>query len=174
MKNKAAINKDLTTVKVGDVINFVEGKKNRQVSFFTNPGKVIICKHKIPIGYAEILSVEEKDKCFLVTAKHTIKDIYYNITYDDFIKTISLFGYRIGFDREFTGDDGMQEHQIFAYNLKTKVVIVAETFNQNAFNNIEVYLPSISAFNSGLQRLKLADPECLIIFKDCDWLEEII
>lgn len=146
-------------VNVGDIIFFIEGKDKRSISHTKN-GKVILCKHKIPVGYAEVKTIEDRDRCIIVTAEHTVKDLYSQITYEDFLKVLPLFGYKIGFDRTFINNlenKDFIEHQIFAYNLENKVCIVAETFTGKIFesdktvvrqfNKINIYLPSKSIFD---------------------------
>jgi len=142
-------------LEVGTNVCFFEGKKDRPVAY-TDIGKVILCKHRIPLGYAKIKSVEDKGNYFLVMADHIVKDIYSGIDYDDFIAVLPLHGFKIGFDRTFihryNSGNEIQEHQIYAYNLKNNVVIVAETFkwedsNRVGFNAIDVYCPQVSVFN---------------------------
>jgi len=142
-------------LEVGTDVCFFEGKKDRAVAY-TETGKVILCKHRIPLGYAKIKSVEDRGNYFLVTADHIVKDVYSGIDYDDFIAVLPMHGFRIGFDRTFTHryDSGneIQEHQIYAYNLKNNVVIVAETFRWEGstrvgFNTIDVYCPQVSIFD---------------------------
>lgn len=241
-------------IEVNSEVCFFEGKNNKNVAYDAY-NKVILCKHKIPIGYARIKTVEEKDNFYLVTAEHITKDLYSDISYEEFLKVLPLHGYKIGFDRIFKHEadgDTIDEHQIFAYNPKNKAVIVGETFHwdkndtRNSFNDIKIYLPgvncfdvsrsrmfdkgssNISVFDAGstsygecdilarmnnlvenyggnwpideypclwtyeqddnveydkdgnwilgtwsLQRLKLADPECLKIFEGCTWLDQI-
>lgn len=139
-------------IEIGSVVCFFEGKNNRPVAY-TYMGKVILCKNKISLGYAKINSLEDKDNYFLVTAEHIVKDVYSGIDYDDFIAVLPLHGYKIGFDLTFENNhcDGemTQEHQIYAYNLKNNVVIVAETFTWEkgmriGFNSIDVYCPQVN------------------------------
>jgi len=119
-------------------------------------GKVILCQYKIPLGYAKIKSVEDRGNYFLVTAEHIVKDVYTGIDYDDFIKVLPLHGFNIGFDQifthKYTDDEETQEHQIYAYNLKNNVIIIAKTFTwkgdtRKGFNSINVYCPQVSVFN---------------------------
>lgn len=240
-------------IQVGSEICFFEGKDNKLVARDLY-GKVILCKHKIPFGYAKVLSVEEREKYYLVTAEHIIKDIYSGINYEEFLQVLPLHGFKLGFDRIFDHEmDGitLEEHQVFAYHPENKSVLVGETFkweenSRMTFNSLRIYLPGASCvsfqrnrmFYSGsnqisvldvgstsrgeigvlayvndmmsrfggdwpeieypnlwtyeksdnkehdedgnwilgkwsLQRLKLADPECLKIFKGCKWLKEL-
>ena len=138
---------------VGDEVVFFEGKKNKPVAYMWD-GKVILCKHKIPLGYAKILTVEDKERYYLVTAEHIVKDVYSEIDYDDFIRVLPLHGFKLGYDKTFQAnhwDEGIKtEHQIFAYNPENKVVIVANTFTtrgRQKFNTIETYCPGLNIFN---------------------------
>lgn len=47
-------------INVGDEICFFEGKGDKPVAYGTY-GKVVLCKHKVPLGYARVLTVEEKE-----------------------------------------------------------------------------------------------------------------
>lgn len=150
-------------IEVGSEICFFEGKKGNPVAH-TVLGKVILCKHKMPLGYARVTSVEEREKYYLVTAEHIVRDLYSGINYEEFIQVLPLQGYKIGFDRTFDHDMDeqgiMAEHQIFAYNLQNRVVIVAETFTWEkggrvGFNSIKIYLPGISVFTGYRKRTRL-------------------
>ena len=77
-----------TTIEVGSEVCFFEGKKEKPVAY-TALGKVILCKHKIPLGYARVTSVEEREKYYLVTAEHIVRDLYSGIDYNDFIQVLS-------------------------------------------------------------------------------------
>ncbi len=138
---------------VGDEVVFFEGRNNKPVAYWD--GKVVLCKHKIPLGYAKVKSVEDKGRCFVVTADHIVKDVYSGIDYEDFLAVLPLHGFKIGFDRPFNHqrNDGSiaVEHQIFAYNEQNKCVIVAETFTWEwttriGFNAIDVYCPQLNVF----------------------------
>ena len=140
-------------VEVGDEICFFEGKNNKPVAYIWT-GKVILCKHKIPLGYARVKSVEDRGKFFLVTAEHIVKDVYSGIDYEDFLKVLPLHGFKIGYDKTFEADhfdEGVKiEHQVFAYNLQNRVVIVANTFTREngrmKFNSINTYCPNLGFF----------------------------
>lgn len=135
-------------VQVGDEIVFFEGKNEKPVAY-CEFGKVILCRHKIPLGYARVTSVEDKGRYFLVTAEHIVKDLYAGILYDDFIKALPVQGYEIGFDRIFKNESGGEiydEHQILAYNKEIGTVIVAETFSawgDRRMNSIYVSCPNM-------------------------------
>lgn len=137
-------------VNVGDEICFFEGKNENPVAY-TWMGKVILCKHKIPLGYARVKTVEDRGRFFLVTAEHIVKDVYSEIDYEDFIKVLPLHGFKIGYDKpfqvEWKGEEPKTEHQIFAYNLTNHVVIVADSFTlpngRMKFNSIDTYCPGL-------------------------------
>lgn len=140
-------------VEVGDEICFFEGKNDKPVAYVWT-GKVILCKHKIPLGYARVKSVEDRGKFFLITAEHIVKDVYSYIDYEDFMKALPLHGFKIGYDKTFEAnhfDEGVKtEHDIFAYNLQNHVVIVANTFTSGdrmIFNSIDVYCPGLNWAN---------------------------
>lgn len=132
-------------VKVGDVVRFVHGKNKRNVAF-TIMGKVILCKHHIPIGFARIKKLEVRDKYYLVTAEHIAYDLYPEISYSEFFDAIKVHSYEIGFDREFHDDNGNVQHQIFAYHPEYKTCIIAETYtlskdDEYHFDRIQIYMP---------------------------------
>lgn len=141
---------DYYSVEPGDIVRFVKGKKNRNVSY-TLTGKVILCKHQIQIGYAKIKTVENNEKYFLVTAEHVVHDLYPEISYEEFLEVIEKHGYKIGFDRRFKrrklseNDISTNEHQVFAYNSTISTCIVATTVtiegDEQHFNYINIYLP---------------------------------
>lgn len=144
------------TLKVGDEVLFFEGKNNRNIAYFWD-GKVIICKNKISKGYARITSIEDRGNFFLVMAEHIIKDYYEDISYDEFMKLLPMFGFKIGYNLEFKNkhakEDGTHpiENQIFAYNLELGMIIVAETWSiwgEKTFNTINVYCPYMNAFTN--------------------------
>lgn len=143
---------------VGDEVVFFEGRNSKPVAY--HEGKVVLCKHKIPFGYAKIKKVEDRGRYFLVTADHIVRDVYTGINYEDFMAVLPLHGFKVGFDKTFAhhrNDDSVtMEHQIFAYNPHNNVVIVAETFTweederaeRMKFNSINVYCPQINAFQA--------------------------
>lgn len=165
-------------LEVGTVICFVTGKKEKPVSY-TSSGKVILCRYNIPLGYAEIKTVEDKGNYYLVTAVHIIKDLYPGINYEDFVKVVPLFGYKIGFDRTFINPHwNNEEHQIFVYNLDNKVCIVAETFTKEGrgsieFNSIKIYLPGKCIFDLRKNRLVSHGSACLTVLDACYSFSEI-
>ena len=169
-------------IKIGDEIIFFEGRDGKNVAY--NPfGKVILCVHDIPLGYAKVKKVvAEKERVILVKAQHIIRDLYSGITYDDFIKVLPKFDYKIGFDREFKNTLGYvntMEHHIYAYNMDSGVVINACTItsdlsHKQCFDEISVYLPNVSAydytkhigFKSGISNLTVFDFACTYHYYD--------
>lgn len=139
---------DFEKVTVGEVVCFFEGKNNKPVAY-TPFGKVILCKHRIPLGYAIVKSVEDRGNYFLVTADHTIADIYSGINYEELLEVLPKFGFKIGYDTTFENNHYKHlEHQIFAYNLEYNVCIVAATFRNSdsdrfGFGSIDVYCPNL-------------------------------
>lgn len=131
-------------LKVNDTVIFKKGYNEKMIAY-TTEGKIIICKHHIPSGYAIIKTIEDKGNCFIVTAEHIIKDYYYDINYEEFLQVLPLHGFKIGYDIPFHYDSmNTDERQIFAYNLDNHCVIVAETIdNKSCFNSIELYCPNI-------------------------------
>lgn len=136
-------------INVGDEVVFFEGKNDRPVAYCWS-GKVILCRHKIPLGYARVTSVQDKGRYFLVEAEHIVDDLYTGILYDEFIQVLPLHGYKIGFDRIFKNNEVTvvhDEHQILAYNKEIGTIIVAETcgaFHDGTMNTINVYCPNVS------------------------------
>lgn len=135
---------------IGDVIVFYEGKDEKSVAYCPS-GKVILCRDRnMPLGYAEITSVQDKGNYFLVDAKHIVKDLYSGIAYEDFIGALAEQRYKIGFDRIFGNDrDGIlhDEHQILAYNMEFGIIIVATTASDHEWErmaSIEAYCPGLA------------------------------
>ena len=130
---------------IGDTILLKKGKNNSIVGF-TLTGKVIIPTNAVKVGYAKILTLEEKEKCILCKMENVVKDYYDGIPYEEFLIAIELNGYKIGFDIPFQSPHGYgEERQIFAYNLNINTVIVAETFyGKKSFNSINVYCPNMN------------------------------
>lgn len=144
--------------KVGDRIVLREGKDNRLVSF-TPYGKVILLNGKgLRPGYAEVLSIEEKEKYFIAKVKNVVEDVYPYIGYEEFLNVLETQGFTLGYDITFKYEtysnvrqDGevieevRTEHQILAYRLDTGLVVVAETWEEGkSFNTIRVYMPGVN------------------------------
>ena len=149
-------------IRKDDIILFVKGNNERPIGY-TLSGKVILCKNDIALGYAKVKLVEERKKVILVEAENVLYDYYNGMNYNDFLKLLQIFNFKIGYDLPFIyhsyeGRDengnkiyvDKNEHQIFAYNLDYNVVIVAETWNNsNTFNSIEIYCPNINGHKIG-------------------------
>lgn len=127
-------------LKVGNVIKAKIGK-NSQLIGYDDCGKVVILNgEELEEGYVKILSIEEKSNCYIASAENVIQDVYRGIDYKTFLKVLEIRGFKVGFDRIFDGS----EHQIFAYDLKTGMYIVAETFGKaSCFNSIDLYIPNV-------------------------------
>lgn len=156
-------------LKVGDDVVFFEGRRGRSIAYSPS-GKVVLCNHPIELGFAKIKIVEERDRFYLVTADHIVKDVYKDIVYEEFMEVLKLFNYKVGLDTLFTGMNGTDEHFIYAYNLEFNTIIVAETFTRSyedklRFNSIKVYLPGVSCrdfirssvFSSGSESYVMLD-----------------
>jgi len=130
---------------VGDTILLTEGKNNRIIGY-TPAGKVILPVNNVKVGYAKILTLEEKEKYNLCKLQNVVKDYYEGISYEEFLTVLELNGYKIGFDIPFQSPyEYGEERQIFAYNLNINTVIVAETFfGKKSFNSIDVYCPNMN------------------------------
>ena len=135
---------NIYNIKIGDIVLFLEGRDNKLIGH-NQMGKVIIPVNNINRGYGKITKIiKNADKFILVEAENVVYDYYDDITYEEFKKVLIKQGYKIGFDREFeTEYEYGTEHQIFAYDINTGIVIVAETFyGSKTFNSIEVYCPN--------------------------------
>ena len=110
-------------LEVGDEVLFFEGKKNRNIAYFWD-GKVILCKNKISKGYAKITSAEDRGNFFLVTAKHIIKDYYEGISYDEFMKLLPMFGFKIGYNLEFE-NPYTKEDELIQWKIKFLHIILS-------------------------------------------------
>lgn len=147
---KKMTSKSPYTVSEGDIIFFKPGKNDRMVAY-TPVGKVILSRNEIQTGYATVSNVTDRGNYYLVDSKHTLKDVYPGISPNEFIEVANLFGYKLGFDRTFTNNsNGASEHQIYAYNLQKKSVIIADTYTLNGvqeFNKMHCYCPGISVMD---------------------------
>ncbi len=129
---------------IGDVILLVRGKNNTVIGH-TPAGKIILPKNKVKLGYAKILTLEEKEKCIICELENVVKDYYYEIPYEEFLKVLKLNGYTIGFNISFQSPyEYGEERQVFAYNLNINTVVVAETYGKKSFNSINVYCPNMN------------------------------
>lgn len=115
-------------IEIGTEVIFKIGRGDKPVAFSIY-GKAILCKHKIPLGYAKIKTFEDKGRYYLVTAEHIIKDLYEGITYEEFIKVLPLHGYKVGFDRLLKDSENRTLHQIYAYHPDLKVCIICNTLD---------------------------------------------
>lgn len=136
---------DVFKVKDGDVFLFLKGRDDKVLSH-SLAGKVIFSRKPIKPGYYIVNNVEDKKSIVLCDTTEIIVDSFKGIDYDTLLKVLVKHNFKIGFDREFEYNNGI-EHQIFAYDLDTKMVIVAETWDKGrTFNQILLTCPMISAF----------------------------
>lgn len=147
-------------LQVGDKVLAQHGKYNRMVAY-TDTGKVILLNgDNIKEGYVELLTIEERDNCIIADAKNVIYDTYSNIDYKTFLQVLPVCNFKIGYDIRFTKSDNDCEsvgieHQIFAYNMETGIIIVAETFDEcKVFNAINVYIPNVNGLVLSSNRMK--------------------
>lgn len=131
------------------IVRFEHGKKGNFIGH-TEEGKVILSRNKADAGYYELSNVEEKETVIVANTKKVPYDYFPGITYDEFLDVLRYNGFKIGFVEDFhhvngnyTGDD----HLVFAYDMDTHIIIVAESWDSGrTFNSIEVYCPGIDAF----------------------------
>ena len=79
---------------------FIKGRNERPVGY-TTLGKVILCKNDITLGYVKVKSVEEREKVILVEAENILYDYYKEMGYKEFLKLLSIFNFKIGYDLPF-------------------------------------------------------------------------
>lgn len=142
-----------SVVDVGDVLFFKAGRDDKMISN-TVDGKVVLCTNKIEVGYARVLTVDERKTCVLVTAEHVVKDMYENMTYAEFVDVLKLNGFKIGFEEPFTRHTAKRdvgERLLYAYK-SNGVVVVAQTFTltldmvvfEPRLGLVTVYCPELS------------------------------
>ena len=131
----------------GDIVRFTKSKKG--IAAHTEVGKVILARHNVKEpGYYKITNLEEKEKVILCDAERVVYDYYPEITYKEFLDALKENGFKIGFIEDFKYD-GVDEQLVFAYDLETRMCIVAETWNRdNTFNSINVWMPGENAFDN--------------------------
>ena len=160
-------------VKVNHIVRATVGKNNNVVAY-DDYGKIVLFKNNVYTGWVKITSVKEKEKCYIVTGENVYGYDFYKeyeeegvesiktCDYEEFKQVLINNGYTIGFEYPFKYEmyDGLvddiaiyhqtEEIQIFAYDIKTGVVIVGETWdNKKSFISIEVTIPNVSCFENG-------------------------
>lgn len=135
---------DIFDCKVGDIFLLKKGRDDKLITS-DKIGKIIIPVNNLKIGYAKITKILKRaERYTLVEMENVISDYYEGINYEEFLKVLKFNKFKIGFDRPFEYEDGI-EHQILAYNLDNGIVIIAETFYQcKIFNSIDVYAPNVN------------------------------
>lgn len=122
------------------------GKDGNMISH-TDDGKIIIPTNPVNCGYAHIVSYKEKPNCILAVMKNVVEDYYFGIRYNEFIKVLQIYNYRIAFDVSFRSDYG-DEKLIMAYNREYNTIIIACTqLGTLTFESIRVYCPNMNGHN---------------------------
>lgn len=136
---------------MNDIVRFVKGKKRGYIGYDSN-GKIILSRNAVKCGYYKLSNIEEKEKVILADTERVPYDYFPDITYKEFLDVLKYNGFKIGFIEDFhytcgnyIGDD----HMIFAYDMKTHIIIVAESWNSGKyFNKIDVYCPGLGFLNA--------------------------
>lgn len=136
---------------MNDIVRFTKGNKNDFIAR-NNSGKIILSKNRIrKEGYYKITDSEETEKYILANTKRIPYDYYPEIDYDEFLKVLDVNGFKIGFIEDFHYKSDVHEgneHLIFAYDLSTNLIIVAETWNNGeSMINIHLYCPGYTHHN---------------------------
>ena len=138
-----------------EIVRFREGKKKNIIGH-REDGKIILSRNDVKPGYYRLHNEEEKERVILTDAERVPYDYFPEISYEEFLKVLEYNGFKIGFIEDFKynySDDRItNEHMIFAYDMETHMVIVAETFdNGNCFNSIEVYCPGMNCYDGAMR-----------------------
>ena len=130
-------------------VRFEKGKKENFIGH-TEEGKVILSRNEADAGYYELSNIAEKETVIVANTKKVPYDYFPGITYEEFLDVLQYNGFKIGFIEDFhreNGDYSGDDHLVFAYDLNTRIIIVAESWDSGrTFNSIEVYCPGIDAF----------------------------
>lgn len=134
---------------VNNIVRFIKGKKGT-IGYNEN-GKIILSRKNVSIGYYKLSNIIEKEKVILADTERIPYDIFPTITYNEFLNVLKYNGFSIGFIEDFCytcGDYTSNEHLIFAYDIETHIIIVAETWaGEKSFNTIDIYCPGMSIFH---------------------------
>ena len=140
-----------------NIVRFHKGKKKGFIAYDNN-GKIILSRDKsVKEGYYKLSNIEERDNVILADTQRVPYDYFPDITYNEFLDVLKSNGFKIGFIEDFhyvyddyEGDD----HLVFAYDMKTHIIVVAESFDSGmCFNLIHTYCPGMSIFNLLRSRL---------------------
>ncbi len=133
-----------------NIVRFMKGKKKGYIAYDAN-GKIILARNKVEAGYYRLSNIEEREKVILADAERIAYDYFPDITYKEFLEVLNYNGFKIGFIEDFhyvCGDYESDDHLVFAYDMETHIVIVAESWeNGKTFNSIDVYCPGMNCFH---------------------------
>lgn len=133
-----------------NIVRFMKGKKKGYIGYDAY-GKVILARNEVQIGYYKISNIEEREKVILVDAERIPYDYFPDITYNEFLDVLKYNGFKIGFIEDFhyvRGNYESDDHLVFAYDVETHIVIVAQSWkNGKSFNSIDVYCPGMNCFD---------------------------
>lgn len=139
-----------------DIMRFSKGKKKNIIGH-REDGKIILSRNHVKEpGYYKLNNPEEREYVILADAERVPYDYFPEISYEEFLKVLEYNGFKIGFIEDFkynhSDDRVTNEHMIFAYDMETHMVIVAETWeNGKCFNSIEVYCPGMNCFDGAMR-----------------------
>ena len=139
-----------------DIMRFSKGKKENIIGH-REDGKIILSRNHVKEpGYYKLNNPEEREYVILADAERVPYDYFPEISYEEFLKVLEYNGFKIGFIEDFkynySDDRVTNEHMIFAYDMETHMVIVAETWdNGNCFNSIEVYCPGMNCYEGSMK-----------------------
>lgn len=134
--------------------NIVRFIKKKNFIGYTDNGKVILSRNNdATTGYYKLRNIEEKENVIIADTERIAYDYFPNIDYNEFLNALNYNGFKIGFIEDFHYPSNVStevDHLIFAYDMETHMVIVAETINSGRdFNRIECYCPGMNFFNVG-------------------------
>lgn len=146
----------MEVIKTDNIVRFQKGKKG--IIAHNDNGKIILSKNKsVKEGYYKLSNIEEKDNVILADAQRVPYDYFPDITYNEFLNVLKFNDFKIGFVENYHFIyDGYKENEymIFAYDMKTHIIIVAESTDSGTyFNSIHVYCPGMSIFHSPQSKL---------------------
>lgn len=93
------------------------------------------------IGALEIIMATNKAKVELLKE---MGDTYFGVTWDDFIKIVKDYGFKVGYSEKFTGihqwdDKRVEEEEVIFYNEDKGLILYAESYNGTSVNRADVY-----------------------------------
>lgn len=136
---------------MNNIVRFAKGKKGNYIAY-NSDGKIILSRNNVKSGYYKLNNIEEKENVIIADTTPVPYDYFPGISYDKFLKVLKYNGFKIGFIEDFhymSGDYSGDDHMIFAYDMKTHIIIVAESWNSGKyFNKINVYCPGLGFLNA--------------------------